>query len=314
VSPGEDGLRRALGAALDAEIARLSPVAGGDLNDAFRAETAAGSAIFVKTAVDAPAGGYAAEARGLVWLAAAGALPVPRVLAVGDPAGASAPAPVVPGSPDAVAAADEDGPRFLALQWIAPGPDGPGTAEALGTGLAALHLAGADAHGGPDDVVRLGPLELPNAPAPDAATFLLERRLRPLTARAIERGALDPAAAALVDRLAARLPGLLDPAEPPARLHGDLWGGNVLVAADGTPWLIDPAAHGGHREVDLALLRLFGVPGGRRTLDAYAEVAPLADGAEDRVDLWQLTPLLVHAVLFGGGYGPRALQTLRRYA
>ena len=70
-----------------------------------------------------------------------------------------------------------------------------------------------------------------------------------------------------------RLPALAGPPEPPARLHGDLWGGNVLAARDGRPWLIDPAAHGGHREVDLAMLRLFGAPS-PRTLAAYAEVAP----------------------------------------
>lgn len=316
VSPGPDDLRRALGAALDTQIVALTPIAGGDLNDAFRAETSGGASAFVKTAADAPAGGYASEARGLAWLAEAGALPVPRVLAVGDDADA-APAVVAgdgPGAVGATAGERHAGPRFLALEWIAPGSPGPGTAEELGRGLAALHAAGAGAHGGPDGVLRLGPLELPNAPAPDPATFLLGRRLRPLCDRAIARGALDPAAIGLVDRLAARLPDLLGPAEPPARLHGDLWGGNVLVAADGAPWLVDPAAHGGHREVDLALLALFGAPGGQRTFDAYAEVAPLADGAPDRVDLWQLTPLLVHAVLFGGGYGPRALQTLRRYA
>jgi fructosamine-3-kinase len=106
---------------------------------------------------------------------------------------------------------------------------------------------------------------------------------------------------------------LAGPAEPPARLHGDLWGGNVLGGADGRAWLIDPAAYGGHREVDLAMLRLFGSPG-PRVFDAYAEASPLAPGHEDRVGLWQLFPLLVHAVLFGGGYGSSAEAAARRYA
>ena len=91
------------------------------------------------------------------------------------------------------------------------------------------------------------------------------------------------------------------PVEPVARLHGDLWSGNVLADRSGRPWLIDPAAYGGHREMDLAMLDLFGsIPA--RTAAAYHEVWPLADGWRERIALWQLFPLLVHAVLFGGGY------------
>jgi fructosamine-3-kinase len=95
-------------------------------------------------------------------------------------------------------------------------------------------------------------------------------------------------------------------------LHGDLWSGNVLADRDGAPLLIDPAAHGGPREVDLAMLRLFGGPSAR-CFDAYAEAYPLADGHDDRVALHQLTPLLVHAVLFGGSYGVRAADVIARY-
>jgi fructosamine-3-kinase len=101
------------------------------------------------------------------------------------------------------------------------------------------------------------------------------------------------------------------PEEPPARLHGDLWNGNVLWGLDGQVWAIDPAAHAGHRETDLAMLSLFGLPHLPRVLDAYLEASPLADGWEDRVPLHQLFPLLVHACLFGWGtsgtgYGGRA--------
>jgi fructosamine-3-kinase len=109
-----------------------------------------------------------------------------------------------------------------------------------------------------------------------------------------------------------RITGLAGPDEPPARLHGDLWAGNLLWAADHRVWLIDPAAYGGHREVDLAMLRLFGAPD-PRALAAYAEAHPLAAGHEERVALYQLLPLLVHAVLFGGGYGASAERAARRY-
>ena len=109
-----------------------------------------------------------------------------------------------------------------------------------------------------------------------------------------------------------RSPELAGPPEPPARLHGDLWSGNVLAGRDGRPRVVDPAAYGGHREVDLAMLRLFGSPG-PRFLAAYEEVAPLAPGHEERVALYQLFPLLVHAVLFGGGYGSSVESAARRY-
>jgi fructosamine-3-kinase len=86
----------------------------------------------------------------------------------------------------------------------------------------------------------------------------------------------------------------------------------VLGDSTGRPWLIDPSAYGGHREIDLAMLRLFGGPR-ERVFDAYAEAYPLADGYEDRVELWQLLPLLVHAVLFGGPYGAAAERGARHY-
>jgi fructosamine-3-kinase len=111
----------------------------------------------------------------------------------------------------------------------------------------------------------------------------------------------------------ARLGELAGPQEPPARLHGDLWSGNVLWDRGGRPWLIDPGAYGGHREVDLAMLNLFGAPG-PAFLAAYEARHPLADGHEERVELWQLFPLLVHAALFGGGYRQAAAQVAARYA
>ena len=102
------------------------------------------------------------------------------------------------------------------------------------------------------------------------------------------------------------------PPEPPARLHGDLWAGNVLWSVGDRPWLIDPAAHGGHRETDLAMMRLFG-GFGPATFAAYDEANPLADGWQERVALHQLDPLLVHACLFGGGYGARVAEIVSHY-
>jgi len=283
-------LREALAAALGRPVLRLAPISGGDLNDAYAAELGDGDRVFVKTATDAAPGAFTREAEGLRWLAEPGALAVAKVLGVAD---------------------DPDGPRFLALEWIERGSASADTDAQLGRGLAALHRAGAPGFGGGADVV-LGPLTLPNAPAASWPEFYATRRLEPLARMAAARNALPDGAPALLERLVGRLEDLAGPPEPAARLHGDLWSGNVLVAADGRPWLIDPAAYGGHREVDLAMLALFG--GSRpAVVAAYEEVAPLPAGHEDRVALWQVMPLLAHAALFGGGWGSSAVAAMRRY-
>ncbi len=256
-------------------------VGGGDINEAWRVRVDGGRDVFVKTRADPGVGEYATEAAGLRWLGEAGELRVPEVIAVGE--------------------------DFLALEWIDRGRLDRAGEEELGRGLAGVHRAGAAECGGPERL-RIGPISLSNEPTGDWPTFYAERRLRPL----IVRAGLSSAGAGAVDRVCERLSDLAGPAEPVARLHGDLWAGNVMAGPDGRPWLIDPAAYGGHREVDLAMLRLFGGPG-RRFVEAYGEAWPLSDGWEGRVELWQLFPLLVHAVLFGGGYAASVERIARRY-
>jgi len=203
------------------------------------------------------------EAAGLRWLGAAGAR-VPRII--------------------------DESPDLLVLQRIEIGQLSPVGEVELGRMLATMHAAGAAHFGSLPAPGRLlvGRCEVPSPEGAEWNDYYLQHRLLPLAARV---GLLSE-----VERVRVEAP-----AEPPARLHGDLWTGNVLADQDGRPWLIDPAAYGGHREVDLAMLDLFGgVP--QRTRAAYQEVSPLADGWRERIGLWQLFPLLVHAVLFGAGY------------
>lgn len=283
-------------------------VGGGDINEAWRVTLADGGTAFVKTRADAGPGEYGAEADGLRWLAEPGALRTPRVLEVSE--------------------------DYLALEWIEPGRLDPQGAEELGRGLAATHAAGAANFGdlrlggSPPDMPsrfgdsnsdtpsRFGSLSLPNEPTADWPSFYAERRLRPLARLARDRRALSDEGVRAVELVCERIADLAGPAEPPARLHGDLWGANVMADTEGRPWLIDPSAYGGHREVDLAMLRLFGGWAGTqsRVFATYAEVAPLAEGWEGRVALWQLLPLLVHAVLFGGSYPAAAQRIARHYA
>jgi fructosamine-3-kinase len=264
-------------------------VGGGDINEAFRVTMPDGRGAFVKTRADAAPGEYAAEAAGLRWLAEPGALRTPRVLAVDD--------------------------GFLALEWIEPRRlDAAGERE-LGRGLALTHVAHAPRFGrfGESDDAWIGPLALSNEPTPDWPSFYAERRLAPLARLARERGALGATGLAAVQRVCERMPELAGAAEAPARLHGDLWTGNVLADEQGRPWLIDPSAYGAHREVDLAMLALFGSPS-PDFYDSYRDVAPLGDGWQERVGLYQLLPLLVHALLFGGSYVDAAERMAARYA
>jgi fructosamine-3-kinase len=211
------------------------------------------------------------EAAGLRWLAEAGAR-VPAIVA--------------------------ESPGRLELERIEVGRLSHAGEEELGRMLATLHRAGAAHFGTLPAPGRffVGRCELGSPESDDWNTYYLEHRLLPLADRVgVDVGHLR------VDA----------PVEPPARLHGDLWTGNVLADQEGRPWLIDPAAYGGHREMDLAMLELFGtIP--PRTVAAYEEVAPLESGWRDRLALWQLFPLLVHAVLFGGGYLAQARTLARR--
>lgn len=279
-------VERAVAAALRSSVARAAPVAGGDINEAFRVTLGDGRNVFVKTNERAHPSMFPAEARGLGWLAEAGALRVPKVLAVSD---GSAPA-------------------FLVLEYLEPARKNRGFDERLGRGLAALHRFGAAAFGLDHDNF-IGRLPQENAPAPTWSTFYRDRRLLPQLRLAADHGRAPPELRRGFDRLFARLDDLVGPEEPPARLHGDLWGGNLHVDDAGEPCLVDPAVYGGHREMDLAMMRLFG-GFSATTFSVYGEAFPLADGHEERVDLYQLYPLMVHVNLFGGSYVNAVLRAL----
>jgi fructosamine-3-kinase len=276
---------------LGVEVVDARPVGGGCISDARRVELADGRVVFAKSGSGLPPGLLEAEAAGLRWLAEAGrdgsAVRVPAVLDLDD--------------------------GVLVIEWIEPGAATATTAAALGTGLARLHAAGAPAFGAERDGF-IGSIPQRNTPTGDDwPTFWFTRRIEPLATAAHDRGALPPGTGPLVERLGHRLPSLAGPPEPPARVHGDLWSGNVLTGVGGVPWIVDPAAYGGHREVDLAMLHLFGRPD-PAVVAAYDEATPLAEGWRDRLPLWQLEPVLTHTVMFGGGYGAQARQILQRFS
>ncbi len=271
------------------QIARLSGLAVREARQVgsqhgyqhFMITLAGGRRAFAKVSADtvspaAVAAAFAAEASGLRWLGEPGAVPVPEVLAAERAA--------------------------LVISMITPGQATPEAAFRFGAELARLHAAGADSFGAPWPGFIAGlPLDNTQQDNQKWPDWYASRRLLPYLRLATDSGALGRQDSQLVESVLDRIGSLAGPAEPPSRIHGDCWAGNVLWSG-GRGWLIDPAAHGGHRETDLAMLALFGAPHLDRIMAGYNDAVPLAAGWRSRVPLHQLHPLLVHACLFGASY------------
>lgn len=267
-------------------VARISGVSGGDINDARVVQLDDGRRVFVKSNQNAPPKMFEAEANGLNFLregvSAGSGLIVPDVLHVD--------------------------PQFLVLEYLERTPV-KNCDEALGRGLALLHTSTAEKFGAsePNFIGTLGQI---NDYRRHWVDFYRDKRLLvqlklPGAARLLPLGIKRR-----FEILLENLEQLLGVEEAPARVHGDLWGGNWFQTLSG-PAIFDPAAYAGHREVDLAMMRLFG-GFSARTFAAYEEVYPLSPGAEERVPIYQLYPLLVHVNLFGAGYIGSVEDVLRR--
>jgi len=234
-----------------------------------------------KTRADAPPGFFEAEAAGLRWLAEAHGVRVAEVIGLE--------------------------PGRIELERVDESRPTAEAARAFGANLARTHSAGADAFGAPpcgwDGPLYIGRREMPAAHEESWGRFYARDRVLPFLEVAERAGTVNERQAADI-RAACDLvaSGVFDDDEPPARLHGDLWNGNVLWG-DGGVVLIDPAAHGGHRETDLAMLALFGCPHFDDVLAGYDRAVPLRDGWRERIPLHQLHPLAVHAAGHGASYG-----------
>jgi fructosamine-3-kinase len=280
---------------------RETPIHGGSIGSASRLTLDDGASVFLKTwpdasaatsparpTAEAPEGFFEAECSGLAWLRADGGAPLPEMIWAS--------------------------PRMVALEWLDEGPPSARAAREFGAALAVTHRAGADTFGAawPGYIGRL-PMDNTPAPGPWSAWFA-EYRLRPYLRRSRDRGALDDTDATAVDRLLDRIERYAGEAddEAPARVHGDLWPGNLLWSERGPVYLIDPAAHGGHRETDLAELALFGgAPYLTEIIAGYEGVWPLSPGWPDRVPLHQLHLLLVHTAMFGAAYRDAVMTAVR---
>lgn len=272
-------------ALLETAVVATTPVAGGDVCSATRVRLSDGRSAFVKTRSHAPADFFAVEAAGLRWLGEVdGGAPVPDVLACAE--------------------------DCLVLGWVEAGRPTHEMVEGFARRLAVTHAAGAPTFGA-ERPGYIGSIPLANSPEQTWAQFWAARRVLPYLRAAHDKGTIADADVAAVTKVVDNIESLCGPAEPPSRIHGDLWSGNVVWSEAAGGVLVDPAAHGGHRETDLAMLMLFGAAHLSRLVEAYDQASPLADGWAERVPLHQLHPLLVHAATHGGSYGARAGDAAR---
>ena len=268
-----------------------APGAGGCINQTALLPAASGrEALFLKWNERPLPGQFAAEAAGLQALAEGeGGLVIPRPLAWSD----------------------RPGEQFLALEYLPPGSPQADFEEALGRGLAELHLTSQARGFGFPCEGYCGATPQPNGWLPTWVEFYRERRLRHQLRLAAAKG-LGSDTVRRGERLLGRLEGLLGDPEPPALIHGDLWSGNLHVSPTGSPALIDPAAYWGHREAELGMMVLFG-GFSERVFAAYEARRPLQPGWRERLELYTLYHVLNHFNLFGGGYGAQAARLIARW-
>jgi fructosamine-3-kinase len=265
------------------------PVYGGDINQCFRLETSRG-AFFMK--VNASLFGldfFEKEARGLILLANAGAIRVPRPLFDGK----------------------FHQQVYLVMEALEGGTAGPDFWEKFGHSMGALHGNHAERFG-LEYPNYIGKIHQENTWHDRWHEFYANQRIMCNVYKAKERQLLNMEDVELAEKFCVKLKDLV-PEERPSLLHGDLWNGNYIATADGLPAIFDPAVYYGHRETDLAMARLFG-GFDARFFAAYQEAWPLQPGWEERVPIFQLYPLLIHLLLFGGKYRGQVEEILRKFS
>jgi len=267
------------------EIVASRPVGGGCINSGARLRTASGQTFFLKTNRQTPEDMFAREAEGLGALAEADGPRVPRPLLYG--------------------------PDFLLLEDLAPARRRDDYWEVFGQQLAALHMFTNDRFGFHHDNY-IGSMPQPNPWTADGYEFFSQHRLLFQARLAHERGMMGKDEVQQVENLCARLEDLI-PSQPASLVHGDLWSGNAITDADGQPAIIDPAAHYGWAEAELAMTALFGAfP--EDFYRSYQQVRPLDQGYRERFAIYNLYHLINHVNLFGGGYLGQVRAILQRFA
>lgn len=269
-------------------ITSVTPLSGGSINSVFKLYTNDVPLVLKLNGRDQYPGMFEAEAKGLALLRKPGAIAVPEVVDQGD---------------------FEDH-TFLLLEYVEPGIKSSTFWENFGESLASLHRESAD-YFGLDHDNYIGSLPQQNTRVQSWNEFFAVYRLEAQLKKAYDSGFFRGSGKSKFQKLISRLPDLI-PEEPPALLHGDLWGGNYLVNEKNQPVLIDPAVYYGHREMDLAMMHLFG-GFDQEIFQHYHRHFPLESGWKKRIDLHNLYPLLVHVNLFGGSYEQQVIRALNKF-
>jgi fructosamine-3-kinase len=270
------------------ELKRTVSVSGGSINDAYKVDTNAGLFFVKKNSASLYPGMFEKEAAGLEILAAANAIGVPEVITLGG----------------------ESDISLLILRFIESKPKSPEFWDRFAEGLASLHRNRAD-YFGLDQDNYIGSLHQSNRKHNNWPDFFREERLEKQVKMARDSGKTGVEMVRAFDRFYVKLPELF-PEEPPALIHGDLWGGNFMVGEKGEPVIIDPAVYYGHREMDLGMSQLFG-GFDNAFYEAYQRYFPLEKGWQQRMDYCNLYPLMVHVNLFGGSYAGSVQAILRKF-
>ena len=281
-----ESILKTLQTELNTEVLKKETVHGGDINQSAKITLDDERVLFVKWNESAPQDMFEAEAKGLELLRSAHSdLTIPAPLLVNT--------------------------DFLVLEWIEEGGGGQHSAHDFGIELAKIHKKSAKAFGLEHDNY-IGRLEQSNTKHSNWADFFAIERIEPQVRMGIESGKLTRSVLKNAEGLYKKL-GSIFPTEEPALLHGDLWSGNYMFTKTGHASIYDPAVYFGHREMDLAMTRLFG-GFSANFYEGYNEEFPLAGGFESRVNICNLYPILVHANLFGGSYCRQAENIINRYA
>ena len=270
------------------KIKSFSPVAGGCINESGRLETEQGSFFLKWNRADLFPGMFETEARGLDLIRQAACVKVPEVICTGK----------------------FDSAIFIVLEFIGSADRSPGYWEMLGHQMGLLH-GRKNSFFGLDHNNYIGSLPQQNEGEDGWADFFIEKRLKPQLRMAVDSGKMGHTQLLQFERLFGKLSNLI-PSSEPSLLHGDLWGGNLMIDQSGMPCLVDPSVYFGHPEVDIAMTFMFG-GFDKAMYRAYEEISPLTPGWKERSEIHNLYPLLVHVNLFGGSYTHSVVEVLNRY-